>query len=185
MALTVSYLHGAAHEWWLGYKLTDEGRQVTTWPQLHVALIGRFETLNKIKIARDKLKRWKIIKDGPAYNEDFQKILLDIATTMMGEQLDRYARCRKTYIWRELCANEYSSLGELMRDPERVEMARRRFGRAALMFGTSEKPSASMANEPVPMEIGNIQLKKINISRTRPMPQGRLFFPLSGKTTHG
>ncbi len=54
---------------------------------------------------------------------------------------------------------EYSSLDELMRDTERVEMAHRRFGRDAPEFVISEKPNASKSNEPVPMNIGNIQLK--------------------------
>jgi len=57
ITVAVIYLHGAAHEWLLGYKETEEGKQVTTWPQLQEAPIGRFETLNKNKLARDKLAR--------------------------------------------------------------------------------------------------------------------------------
>jgi len=123
--VAVSYLHGLAHEWWLGYKETEERRQVNTWTLLQYALIRRFETLNKSKIARDKLARWKQIKGVPTYSEDFQRILLDIPTITMEEQLDRYARGLKSYIWKELCTKEYTSLGELMRDAERVEMAHR------------------------------------------------------------
>ena len=79
---------------------------MTTWPKLQEALIARFETLNKIKIARDKLAGWKQIKDVSSFNEDFQKILLDIPTITIEEQLDRYARGLKTYIWKELCTKE-------------------------------------------------------------------------------
>ncbi len=89
MTVAVSYLHGAADESWLGYKQTDDGRQVTTWLQLQMALIGKSETLNKIKIAQSKLARWNQIKDVPAYNEDFQKILLYVPTITMEEQVDR------------------------------------------------------------------------------------------------
>lgn len=154
--MAVSYLHGLAHEWWLGYKETEERRQVNTWTLLQYALIRRFETLNKSKIARDKLARWKQIKGVPTYSEDFQRILLDIHTITMEEQLDRYARGLKSYIWKELCTKEYTSLGELMRDAERVEMAHRRFGRVAPKLGNSERPGPSKTSEPVPMDIGNL-----------------------------
>ena len=46
----------------------------------------------------------------------------------MRQQLDGYALGRKPYIWKELCTEEYSSVGERMRDAERVEMAHWRFG---------------------------------------------------------
>ena len=174
--VAVSYLQGSAHEWWLGYQQTDEGRQVTTWPQLQQALIGRFEILNKIKIAQGKLARWRQIKDVPAYNEDFQKILLDIPNITMEEQLDRYARGLKSYIWKELCTKEYNSLGELMEDAERVEMAHRRFGRTTPKIGPSEKPGPPKITKPVPMDIGNIQLEKLTpVERDQCRKEGRCF----------
>ncbi len=77
----------------------------------------------------------------------------------MKEQIDRYARGLENHIWKELCTKEYSSL-ELIRDAERVEMTHQRFRRAAPKSGTSEKPSASKANEPVLTDIENIELKK-------------------------
>ncbi len=78
-------------------KEIEDGRQVSTLLKLGESLIGRFEALNKFKIARDKLARWKQIKDVPSFNEDFQKILLIISTITVEEQLDRYARGLKTY----------------------------------------------------------------------------------------
>ena len=59
MSIAVSYLQGAAHEWWIKFKETEDGRVIITWPQLKEALISRFDTLNKEKVARDKLARWK------------------------------------------------------------------------------------------------------------------------------
>ena len=44
MNITVSYLQGSADEWWLGYKETEDGRQVNTWTQLQQDLFDRFET---------------------------------------------------------------------------------------------------------------------------------------------
>ncbi len=46
LAIAISYLHGPAHEWWIVYKETEDGRNVT-----------HFETLNKKNIARDKLAK--------------------------------------------------------------------------------------------------------------------------------
>ena len=162
ITVAVSYLDGPAHEWWLGFKDTEEGRAIQTWRQLQEALIRRFENLNKIKIARDKLERWRQIKDVPAFNEDFQKILLDIPNITIEEQIDRYARGLKNYIWRELCTKEYASLSELMKDAERVESAHRRFGKASPKIGSNDKVKHQRSNGPVPMEIGNVQLKKLS-----------------------
>ncbi len=104
---------------------------MTTWLKLQEASIQRFERVKKINIVIDKLKRWKQIEDFPSFNEVFQKILLDIPTITVEEQLNRYARGLKTYIWKELCTKECTSLGELMHDAERVERAHRSFGRTA------------------------------------------------------
>ena len=88
MNVAVSYLQGTAHEWWLGYKETEDGSQVNTWTRLQQALIERFETRNKRKIARDKLAGWKQIKDVSSFNEDVQKILLHIPNITAEEQID-------------------------------------------------------------------------------------------------
>ncbi len=138
---------------------SEEGRGVTTWPQLQQELIGRFEISNKNKFARDRLARWRQIKDFAAYSEDFQKILLYIPNITTEEQVDHYARGLKSYNWRELCTKKYRSRREPMKDEQRVEMAHRLFGRAAPRFVTSEKRNLTESTEPVPMEIGDLQLK--------------------------
>ncbi len=53
LAIAISYLHGPAHEWWIAFKETEDGRNVTAWGTLKEALIARFETLNKENIARE------------------------------------------------------------------------------------------------------------------------------------
>lgn len=176
LTVAVSYLSGSAHEWWLVYKETEEGKQVGNWNQLQQALIRRFETLNKSKIARDKLARWKQVKDVSSFNEDFQRILLDIPSITVEEQLDRYTRGLKSYIWKELCTNEYTSLSELMKDAERVEMAHRRLGKNSTRFIPSEKPRTPRPIDPIPMDIGNITLKKLSqAERDKCRKEGRCF----------
>ncbi len=103
MNVAANYLQGPAHEWWIRYDETEESEQVIIWRGLQEALIGLFEMLKKIKIARNKLAKWKKIKDASSFIDDFQKILIDIPTITVEEQLDRYARGLKTYIWKETC----------------------------------------------------------------------------------
>ena len=62
LTIAIRYLEGGAQEWWILFKGTEEGRAVTTWCALKNALVCRLETLNKEKIARDKLAKWKKLK---------------------------------------------------------------------------------------------------------------------------
>ena len=78
LSIAVSYLDGPAHEWWIAYKESEEGKHVATWSALRHALRQRFETLNKVKIGRHKLAKWKQVKDVSLFNDDFQRIVLDI-----------------------------------------------------------------------------------------------------------
>ena len=138
--MAINYLEGPAHEWWIGYKETEEGQQINTWPLINEALIRRFESLNRVKIARDKLAKWRQIKNVPSFNEDFQKILQDIPSMTVEEQIDRYARGLKLFISMELFTREYNSLTDLMRDAERVESVFRRSGRVPVRNVTGDKP---------------------------------------------
>ena len=153
LSVATSYLEGNAHEWWIAYQKTVEGQQVRTWSSLREALIRRFETLNKSKIARDKLATWKQLKDVGSFNFHFQRIILDIPDISMDEQLDRYTRGLKSYIWREMCTRNYTSLLDAMRDAERIEAAHKRIRPREL---STDRP-----DEVVPMDIGNVQLKKL------------------------
>ena len=51
----------------------------------------------------DKLAKLKQVKGVGSLNEDLQKILLDIPSITIEEQIDRYARCMKPFVWREMC----------------------------------------------------------------------------------
>ena len=96
--IAIRYLQGPAQEWWIDSREKDEGAQIRTWDDLKNALIAHFDTLNKEKIARDKLAKWKQLKDVATFNEDFQRIVFDIPTISVEEQIDRYTRGLKSYI---------------------------------------------------------------------------------------
>ena len=46
------------------------------------------------------------MKDVINFNSDFQKIILDIPDISLAEQLDRYTRGLKPYIWIEMCTQD-------------------------------------------------------------------------------
>ena len=157
-AVAVSYLSEGAHEWWIVYKGTHEGSSVKTWPELKNALVSRFDTLNKEKVARDKLAKWKQLRDVVSFNEDFLKIILDIPNISIEEQIDRYTRGLKAYIWKDLCTNEYTRLADAMKDAERIESAHKRNATPRKFEG---RPTIATSARPTPMEIGNIKLQKL------------------------
>ncbi len=92
--------------------------------------------------------------------------MLDIPTIALGKQLDRHAPGIKTYIWKELCTKEYTSLQELVCDTEKFAMAHRRFGKSAPKFINVRKATRNKSNERAPMDKGNFQLKKLSAAES-------------------
>lgn len=90
MYIAISYLEATVHEWWIVYQLTEEGQRIDTWDKLKSALLKLFQPLNNEKLARDKLAKWKQVKDVSTFNEDFLRIILDIPNIINEEQMDRY-----------------------------------------------------------------------------------------------
>ena len=174
LAIAASYLEGPAHEWWIVHRQTEEGEMIDTFDEFKDALKARFETLNKVKIARDKLAKWKQVKSVSSFNDDFQRIVLDIPNISVEEQIDRYTRGLKPYIWKELCTKEYNTLNAAMRDAERVESAHKRLRKPT-------KPLKPLAEDidiqdPTPMEVGAIELKKLTpAERAQCRKEGRCF----------
>ena len=170
LTIAVSYLAEGAHEWWIVFKETEEGRTIQGWNALKDALVGRFDTLNKEKVARDKLAKWKQLKDVASFNDDFQKIVLDIPNISTEEQIDRYTRGLKAYIWKDLCTKEYTRLSDAMKDAERTEAAHSRVNNSNEIY---IKKTTGNNPKPVPMDIGNIELKKLTEEeRQRCMREG-------------
>lgn len=172
LPIAVSYLEDGAHEWWIVFKETNDGKVINSWPELRSAVVARFDTLNKEKVARDKLAKWKQVKDVTTFNQDFQNILLDIPDISMKEQVDRYTRGLKLYIWKELCTKDYGNLADAMKDAERVEAAHRRIGNPS-KNRPDNKVSHNTVQKPTPMDIGNIQINRLSKEeRIRCMKEG-------------
>ena len=86
------------------------GTPIGTWNGRAQSLRQRFRVLNKEKIARDKLQKWRQFKDVSSFNEEFLSIILNTENTSMDEQIDRYTRGLKHTIWREICTKEYKTI---------------------------------------------------------------------------
>jgi hypothetical protein len=73
---------------------------MTSWVALTEAITTRFSPLKKVKLAGDKISRWRQLRDVPSYNTDFLKIIIDIPHIGLEEQNDRYARSQITHMVR-------------------------------------------------------------------------------------
>lgn len=173
-ALTVaaSYLEKDAHVWYTTFKKTTT---VNTWPELRAALISRFNPLNKTLAARDKLSKWKQMKDVASFNSDFLQIILDIPEITEAEKIDRYCRGLKNSIWEVLCTKEYERVEDVMTDALRVEAAKKGSRNLGNPTGSSRGQSFSGGTDgPAPMELGATHLVKLTPEeRERCFREGR------------
>ena len=176
LSIAVSYLTDQAHKWYLAY--TQHAQPpLTNWETLRTALIDRFSSRNKVKLARDKLSVWKQVKDIQTYNNDFYSIITDIPGITSDELIDRYSRGLKPYIWQELCTRDYTNLNNLMRDAELVESAFKNTKKAAPPV--SRQPfwtPAAARPQLTPKDIGAVRLKKLTEEeRKLCVAEGRCF----------
>ena len=175
--VALSYLEGDAHSWYTTYSATSP---LFTWEQLREALIRRFSPLDKTLSARDKLAKWRQMKDVSAFNTDFLRIVLDIPDITESEKMDRYQRGLKSYIWEVLCTKDYDNLEAIMTDALKVEAAKKgnRNQPKQLDPGSSFRPSkagnsSQAASGPVPMELGSTAVTKLTPDeRQRCMREG-------------
>ena len=165
--IALSYLSGNAHEWWIFYQNSKEGKGIEGWQGLREALIRRFDTLNREKIARDKLATSKEVKDVATFNDYFLRILLESPNINVEEQIDRYTRSLNTYLWRGICTKKYTVLSNAMRDAERVESAHRWSGtmNRGQNHSLSNGSSAKQSSVRTPMAIGNFQTKNMELGK--------------------
>lgn len=166
LRVAISYIEGDAFSWLESFRLVNE---INTWEQLKEALVRRFSPLDKAIAARDKLHRWKQVKDVESFNSDFMSILIDIPDIAEAEKLDRYSRGLKSYIWEALCTKTYQRLEDLMTDALRVENAKRgRHQKARVNNGSSSNSHVT------PMELGSTSIQKLTpAEREKCLREGR------------
>lgn len=124
LKVAVSYLSGSAFEY---FNVANSVDQIVDWPSLKDRLKSQYQSVNKRKIARDKLARWKQLPSVVVYIESFMKIILDIPGISKEEVIDRYMRRLKQSILKELCTIDYDCLTTLMSHTVRVEASKTSF----------------------------------------------------------
>ncbi len=71
----------------------------------------------------------------------------------------------KSYIWKELCTNEYTKRADAMRDAEKSGVR----AQSNQALKRHVKPGASAVRQgPVPMDIGNVQIHTVKLNKLTP-----------------
>lgn len=165
--IACTYLEGEAFSWWHTYR---DQAALKDWPTLRAALVRRFNPLNKVQAARNKLHAWHQIKDVGTFNKSFLAIVLDIPDITEEEKIDRYSRGLKKDIWERLCTKSYEDLESLMTDALRVEAARAGSSRVA---ATAHPPKLPAGSGVAPMDLSSVKIEKLTPEeRQRCMREG-------------
>ena len=85
VTISSTCLVGPAHEWRLAQMCI--GTFIGTWTGLAQSLRQRLSVLNTEKTARDKMHKWRQVKDVSSLNEDFLSIILNIPNISMDKNL--------------------------------------------------------------------------------------------------
>jgi len=154
--IACTYLDGEAFTWWQSYRTTTG---IPDWDTLRACLIRRFNHLNKVQAARNKLHSWRQLKDVGTFNKTFLSIVMDIPDITESEKLDRYSHGLKRAIWEPLCIRTYVNLESLMTDALRIEAAKAGTFRSP---GGSSSHATTQADAGVaPMHLSSIKVAKL------------------------
>ena len=154
--IACTYLDGEAFTWWQSY---NAATSVPDWDTLRTCLIRRFNRLKKVQAARNKLHRWRQLKDVGSFNKTFLSIVMDIADITESETIDRYSHGLKRAIFEPLCIRTYDNLESLMTDALRIESAKAGTFRSP---GGSASHTAALADFGVsPMDLSTIKVLKL------------------------
>ncbi len=159
--VAVSFLGGHAYDW---FKVSQHVDKIESLDGLKQMPHQRFQPINKVKSARDKLAIWKQTKDVSLYNETFLKIIIDIPNISTDEVIDRYMRGLKAEISQELCTTTYDSLTTLMSHALSVEAAKKSFLRSRTTYSRPINPTNY--NHPVSMDISNTRMRNPHQRKT-------------------
>jgi hypothetical protein len=72
-AIAITYLIKDAHNWYIAFSNFNTSMQL--WSMLRGTIAKRFNPLNKVKLARDKLSRWGQVKDVKPLTRTFSIFL--------------------------------------------------------------------------------------------------------------
>lgn len=174
-----SQLEGVAKTWWR-YQVEQVQRgfvaPVVTWQDFRGVLTSRFQIINAVRVARDRLAELRQISSVRSYVTQFQNVLMQISEVHEGEALDRFIRGLKPRTKMEVTMREPTGLEEAMRMAERYD---------SLVSTTFSRPRPHQVmqtlhtrpDEAVPMEVDAIQRRTLtNADRERLRQNGGCFY---------
>lgn len=99
LLFATSMLEGIAKTWWrFQLEQAEKGYHqiITTWDEFVEELKGRFQIVNSVQNARDKLANLKQTGGVRGYVAQFQNLVMQIPDINEGEQLDKFVRGLRT-----------------------------------------------------------------------------------------
>ena len=127
-SLHVSYaatlLRGTAMSLWrYTSELANNGGQAlpTTWPDFKSFLIGAFQPINPVKLARDKLSTLRQTTSVQAYFYQFQTLSMEIPGLSGEESTDRFIRGLKPHIRQEIELRGLTTFPDILTTAQRMD----------------------------------------------------------------
>ena len=150
-----TFFAGNAAAWW--YTIMVSNSRPTTWAGFEALVVKEFVPADSVQRSRDKLRRLYQKTSVAAYLSEFRNIILTIPEVNDGEKLDRFCQGLKSQIKIEVLKAGAKNLEEASRIALNVDSA---------LFGSRSNYYQRFQREksPVPMEIGNTEQKKTDLS---------------------
>ena len=141
-----TYLRGAAQTWWR-HMASSRDLNVLSWEEFKAALRSRWQTVNTVRVARDRIATLRQLGSVQDFTQRFLELKVQIPSMTEEEAADKYVRGLKPSIRRDLeqlMAREGDKqLDELIRFADRtdsIDYQARRY----------------RSNGPTPMELGAV-----------------------------
>lgn len=130
----VSLLRGPAALWWkqhLDATQNDPTKRIIEWQQFTSSLVNRFETVNAVAVARDRLFRLRQVGSVRDYVNKFQRACSEIPGITEDEMKDRFCRGLKRSVLQQVEAlkslyEDQMTLSKMFNVAERLDAAEAR-----------------------------------------------------------
>jgi dUTP pyrophosphatase len=119
VATAATFLEGSAATWWR--LLVEANAAPRRWTDFYNAVFHQFKAPNAIYSARNRLDALKQTTSVTAYNEAFNRTIMEIPDIAAAEMLDRYVRGLKTEIRKEVTLRAPRTFFEAMNVAARVD----------------------------------------------------------------
>lgn len=137
--------------WW--YTIVNTNQVPTTWDSFKAAVVDEFVPEDHVSRARDMLRKLKQVTSVSKYLSDFRNIALTIPEITDGEKWDKFCSGLKYEVRLVVLKSAVTTFEDAAKIALRVDSA---------IWGNKMQGSgsASSAETPTPMEIGNLERRR-------------------------